>query len=183
MPVAGKLEEIVKIPEDVKVEQDGRYFTVSGPNGTLKRKLEDTRINIDVGPDQITLSTQMPSKREKALLGTYTSHLRNMIKGAQEDFVYKMRIVYSHFPMKVRAEGDEMVIENFIGEEKPRRTKIVDETKAEIQKDLIVLSGPNKEAVGQTAANIERATKIKGRDPRVFQDGIYIIEKAGRVLR
>src|SRR2546426_878679 len=47
-----------------------------------------------------------------------------------------------------------------------------------VEGDQVVLEGPDLEAVSQTAANIERATKIKGFDPRVFQDGIYIVAKA-----
>jgi large subunit ribosomal protein L6 len=49
-----------------------------------------------------------------------------------------------------------------------------------VKGDIVDLTGANVEDVGQTAANIERATKIKGFDPRVFQDGIYIIQKPGR---
>ncbi len=71
----------------------------------------------------------------------------------------------------------EFVIENFLGERSPRRTRIVGETKVVVQGDQVVLTGSNVEDVGQTAANIERATKIRGFDPRVFQDGIYITSK------
>ncbi len=183
MPIAGKLEETVIVPDGVKVARDGRVIKITGPNGELEKKLEDIRISIDVLDGEIHLFTKLPSKREKALLGTYASHLRNMVKGAQEDFTYKLKIVYSHFPMKVRADGKNVVVENFIGEEKPRKAKIVGDTKVKIQGDLITLSGPNKEHVGQSAANIEHATKIKKVDPRVFQDGIYLIEKAGNPVR
>ncbi len=183
MPIAGKLEEIVAIPDGVNVTRDGTDFKVSGPNGVVMKTLEDSRIDIDVGSDEIHLSTRLPSKREKALLGTYTSHLRNMIEGVQDGFTYKLKIVYSHFPMKVRADGQHVVIENFVGEEKPRKARIAGDTKVNIKSDLVTVEGPNKEHVGQTAANIERATKIKGRDPRVFQDGIYLIEKSGNPIR
>jgi large subunit ribosomal protein L6 len=44
--------------------------------------------------------------------------------------------------------------------------------------DEVTITGIDKELVGTTAARIERATHVRNRDPRVFQDGIYIIEKA-----
>jgi len=86
--------------------------------------------------------------------------------------------VYAHFPMKAIVKGSEFVIENFLGEKAPRRAPILGETKVVVQGDQVLLTGPNVEEVGQTAANIEQATKIRGFDPRVFQDGIYITSKA-----
>ncbi len=183
MPVASKLEEVVNIPEGITVNMAKREITVSGPNGVIKRVLRDRRISIQNDNNTLTLYTKYPTKKEQALLGTYLSHINNMIKGAQEDFTYKLRIIYSHFPVKVRVEKDRLVIENFIGESKPRKAKIIGNTKINIQGDLITVSSNNIEDAGQTAANIETATKIKKVDSRVFQDGIYIIEKTGKPLR
>lgn len=183
MPITTKLEEEVEIPDGVKIDRSGDEIMVSGPNGEVTRRFGRSDIDIEVDDDVIVLSAEFPTKREKSLLGTYTSHLKNMVKGSQEYFTYKLKIIYSHFPVKVRTEGDEIVIENFIGEDKPRRAKILGDTKVEIERDIVTLKGPDLEDVGQTAANIERATKIKKVDPRVFQDGIYIIEKAGKPLR
>jgi large subunit ribosomal protein L6 len=100
-----------------------------------------------------------------------------MIKGVTEGFEYGMKIVYSHFPMKTTVKKDGFIIENFLGEAAPRKAKIVGETKVQISGDEVTVKGLNKEEVGQTAANIELATYIKHYDPRVFQDGIYIVNK------
>lgn len=126
------------------------------------------------------VSSEFPRKREKALVGTYGAHLRNMLVGATKGFEYKLKIVYAHFPIKTSVKADQFVIENFLGEKFPRKTKILGATKVNIKGDQVLVTGPNVEDAGQTAANIERATKIKGFDPRVFQDGIYIVEKPGR---
>src|SRR2546426_923841 len=104
---------------------------------------------------------------------------KHMVVGVREGFTYEMKIVYSHFPLKATVKGAEFVIENFLGEKFPRKTRIVGETKVEVNGDQVLLTGPDVEAVGQTAANIEQATKIRGFDPRIFQDGIYITKKAG----
>jgi len=78
-----------------------------------------------------------------------------------------------HFPFKVEISGNEITINNFLGEKIPRKAKIVDGCKVEIKGDEISVSGINKESVGLTAARLEIATKVKNRDRRVFQDGIF----------
>jgi large subunit ribosomal protein L6 len=100
-----------------------------------------------------------------------------MIKGVTQGFEYRMKVVYSHFPMQLKVEGKKLLINNFLGEKKARYANILGETKVKTGADMVTITGINKEDVGQTAANIEQATKIKRFDPRVFQDGIYIVEK------
>jgi len=89
-----------------------------------------------------------------------------------------MVIVYAHFPIKVEVdEARKMVkITNFLGERAPRYAKIVGDTKVRVEGDRIYIEGISKEDVGQTAANIRQATKIKDKDPRVFMDGIYVVK-------
>jgi large subunit ribosomal protein L6 len=99
------------------------------------------------------------------------------MKGVTEGYTYKLRIVYSHFPMKVSTKGPEFTVDNFLGEKYPRKTKVLPGVKVEIKGNEVTVTGIDKELVGQTAANIEQLTRIKNFDLRVFQDGIYIIEK------
>jgi large subunit ribosomal protein L6 len=70
-----------------------------------------------------------------------------------------------------------VAIENFTGERSPRIVKIVGDTKVIVKDEDVIVQGTNIEHVSQTAANIETATKIKIKDPRVFLDGIYIYER------
>ena len=181
MPVAGLLEEVVEIPNGVQVRLDGELATVSAKGHTLRRRLSHPRVQIAVAAKQATVRCEFPGRRDAALVGTFAAHLRNMIVGVTDGFTYEMKIVYSHFPVKASVKGAEFVIENFLGEKFPRRTRILGETKVEVKGDQVVLTGPDVEAVGQTAANIEQATRIRGFDPRIFQDGIYITKKAGEV--
>lgn len=118
--------------------------------------------------------------KHRALMGTFGAHIRNMVHGVTEGFECNMKIVYAHFPIKASVKGDTFVIENFLGEKHPRRADIVGKTKVVVKGDQVVVSGLEIEEVGQTAANIERATKIRRLDPRIFQDGIYITKKAKR---
>jgi large subunit ribosomal protein L6 len=82
--------------------------------------------------------------------------------------------------MNVEIVGNEVIIKNFLGEKIPRKSKIIENVNVEIKGDIITINSPNKELAGQTAANFETATRIKSRDRRVFQDGIFITNKAGR---
>ena len=176
----GLLKDEIAVPEKVQVKIDKGTLKIKGPQGEVLKKLSHPRVKLELKGKNIVVSSELPRKSEKALVGTYGAHIRNMLKGATDGFEYKMKIVYAHFPIKASVKGDTFLIENFLGEKFARKTRILGATKVSIKGDQVVLNGPNVEDVGQTAANIERATKIKGFDPRVFQDGIYIIEKPGR---
>lgn len=176
----GMLKDEIEVPEKVHVTFDGGVVKVKGPQGEISKRLSHPRVKLEMKGKHVIVSSEMPRKKEKALVGTYGAHIRNMFVGATKGFEYKMKIVYAHFPIKTAIKGNTFWIENFLGEKSPRKTKILGDTKVTIKGDQVLLNGPNVEDVGQSAANIERATKIKGFDPRVFQDGIYIIEKPGR---
>jgi large subunit ribosomal protein L6 len=179
MPLTGLKEERVKIPDGVQVRIQGDHVVVTAKSVILERILSYPRISVIVEAGEVKVRSEYPNRREGALVGTFAAHVRNMIAGATQGFTYEMKIVYSHFPVKVTVKGSEFVIENFLGEKFPRRARILGATKVDVKGDQVVLTGPDIEAVSQTAANIEQATKIKGFDPRVFQDGIYITKKAG----
>jgi len=176
----GILKDEIAVPEKVHVSIDKGTIKVKGPQGEVSKKLSHPKVKLEVKGKHVVVSSELPRKAEKALVGTYGAHVRNMLRGATDGFEYKMKIVYAHFPIKASVKGNVFLIENFLGEKSPRKTKILGSTKVSVKGDQVVLQGPNIEDVGQTAANIERATKIRGFDPRVFQDGIYIIEKPGR---
>jgi len=173
------IKEEVKIPDGVQVTIEGKTVSMKGPKGTMSRFLFHPLIQLSVKENVISIScTQATVRRkEKALLGTFKAHLKNMIKGVTQGYECKMKTVFSHFPIKNSVEGNHLLIQNFLGERSTRRAEILENVKVEVKGDNITLSGIDKEKIGQTAANIERATKVKNRDIRVFQDGIYIIKK------
>jgi large subunit ribosomal protein L6 len=74
-------------------------------------------------------------------------------------------------------QGDEVEIENFLGEKAPRHAKVRGDTQVQVDGEEVTLTGPNKEDVGQTAADIEQLTRVNDKDTRVFQDGVYITQK------
>ncbi|TYL35889.1 50S ribosomal protein L6 [Natronococcus pandeyae] len=167
----------LEIPENVSVEVDHLDVTVDGPEGTVTRRLWYPDVTVEAEDDHVVIESDAEDAKTNATVGTFESHLRNAFHGVTEGWEYKMEVFYSHFPMQVRVEGDEVVIENFLGEKAARRTTIHGDTEVSVDDERLVLSGPNKENVGQTAADIEQLTRVRGKDTRVFQDGVYITEK------
>ena len=177
MPVAPEVRYEIEIPETVVVKYENYALTVNGPLGELKREFKHDKIKMSVEKNKVVIYSPLPKKKDYATAGTWKAHVKNMIKGVTEGFEYHLKILYAHFPMKVTVKGDTVVIENFLGEKSPRYAKIFGNTKVEVKGDTVIVKSINKEHAGQTAANIEKATRIKDRDPRVFQDGIYIVKK------
>jgi len=175
---APKKSETIQVPEDVEVGLEGRRITVKGSLGTLTRDFSHEPVSIELDGKTIRVSAEWPRKREAALVGTVCSHVQNMIIGVKKGFTYKLKIVFSHFPVSAKLKERTVLIENFTGERNPRKAKIIGNVEVSIQGEDIIVRGINLEDVSQTAANIEQATKVKRKDPRIFLDGLYVYEQA-----
>jgi len=173
------IKESISIPESVKVEIDQGNITVKADKGEISRYLYHPKISMKINDKVMEVTCKNPRRKDKALTGTFVAHINNMVKGLTEGFEYKMKTVYSHFPIKTAVEGNEFVIQNFLGERSARRAKILEGVTVEAKGDDVTVRGIDKEKVGQTVANIERSTAVKRRDIRVFQDGVYRISKGG----
>jgi len=167
-------EMIVDVPEGVRVEVKDRVVTVTGPKGTLTRDLSHMPIQMELVQGGVRTWKEWPRKKELAMVGTAAATVRNMIIGVTKGYAYKLRIVYAHFPITVKVQKDRLLIENFTGEKTPRSAAILPGVQVKVQGDMVTVEGMDKELVGQTAANIQNATRIKEKDQRVFLDGIYV---------
>jgi large subunit ribosomal protein L6 len=166
------------IPENVDIEVKEKKVKVKGPKGELEREFKLVAgIKIEKINSKIKVSSESERRKIKALVGTVAAHIKNMIDGVTKGFVYRLRIVYSHFPITVKVEKDKILIQNFLGERTPRIAKIVGSTEVKVEGSDILVSGINLEEVSQTAANIEQACRIIGYDRRRFLDGIYLISR------
>jgi len=170
--------QIVEIPDDVEVEIEGSTVRVRGPKGELVKTLPQTRgVVIRKEDGKIVVEAYFANARKRAMVGTLAAHIRNMITGVTKGYRYKLKIIYSHFPVNVKIEGDKFIINNFLGEKAPRIARIMPGVSVKVKGSDVIVEGIDIEAVGQTAANIELATKITEFDRRKFMDGIYIYEK------
>ena len=181
MPKLDHISHSIALPEGASASIAGDVITVSKDGQSLSREFRHHKVEIRAVNGDLEVFVNLPRRSDKALAGTWAAHLRNMVLGIDEGFEYRLKAVFSHFPMSLKVDGKQMIINNLFGEKVPRVAKLPwspDEVKVQVKnKTDVVVSGANREKVGQTAANIERACRIKKRDRRVFQDGIYIVSK------
>lgn len=168
----------VEVTQEVRVTVNGLRVTVEGPKGKLERDFSHAKgVSIRQNENRVVVEVFNADRRKKALVGTIAAHIRNMITGVTKGYRYKLKIVFSHFPISVEVKGNQVIIKNFLGEKAPRRANILEGVSVKVVDRDIIVEGIDIEKVGQTAANIELATKIGEFDRRVFMDGIYIYER------
>lgn len=169
----------IEIPSELEAKVEGNKVTISKNGEELKEEFKLGKVEIEKTNGKIEVKIENPKKKEKSLVGTITGRINNMIKGLTEGYEYKLRLVYQHFPVKLNVKGDKLEINNFAGEKKPRHANIVGDTDVQVKGEEIIVKGKSKDDAGQTAANFEQATWLRKKDPRVFEDGIYIEKKPG----
>ena len=168
-------KEII-IAEGATVELEGTKVKVSGGRGEIKREFKlGYGIVMKKSDNKVVISTESKERKAKALVGTIIAHIKNMMKGVNDGYAYKMKIVYSHFPMTVKVEGNKVVTQNFMGERTSRSGKIIGNAQVKIEGQDVTVSGIDLEEVGATASNIELSCRIVGYDKRRFSDGIYLV--------
>jgi len=177
-----ELYQEIEVPQGVEVSVDGNTIKVKGPEGELSRAFNLAKLDVDVKDSKIIIGNQKATKTEKRMMNTVASHLKNMVQGVLEKFEYVVKVCSSHFPMTVDIQGKNVTVKNFLGEKIPRKTYIPEGAEATIDKDIITIKSCDKELAGQAAANLEKSTQVRGRDIRIFQDGLYIIKKAGKEI-
>jgi large subunit ribosomal protein L6 len=178
-----KYENTTELPNGVTATiTTDSTVTIKGPKGEASRNMKDPQITIKQVGNNITFSAETDTKRRVRVINSLTAHLKNMIKGVQEPYQYRLKICSGHFPMNVSISGDQFIVKNFLGEKCPRTIKLKKGATVKIEGDQILVESPNKELAGQQASDIELITAKRNRDLRVFQDGIYMIEKAGEKI-
>jgi len=173
----GPAVHTVDLLEGVSASVDGRMLSVKGPLGTVKKNFHNIHVNVGVGSGKIQVTSFSGKKKDVVSSNTVSSIIRNMVTGVTRGYLYKMKVVFAHFPVTVKVKGDTVVVENFMGERSARVTKIIGDCKVSVDGDDIIIKGVSLEDVGQTSANLEQATKVKRKDQRIFLDGVYVYEK------
>jgi large subunit ribosomal protein L6 len=166
------------IPQDVQVEVTGNKVKVTGGKGSLERVFKAMKdVKIEKVEGKVVVSSESSRRLTKALVGTVASHVRNMVVGVTKGYTYKMKVIYSHFPITVKLENGKVAVHNFLGERVPRIATIYGNSKVKIDGQDITITGNDVEDVGTTASNIEQATRIRARDRKVFQDGVWLVSR------
>ena len=185
--------------DTVEVEVLARKIKVTGPLGSLERDFKHVAMDLrkvtgadleNTGDEEmseeakakqyIKVDIWFATRKQLACVRTICSHIENLFTGVVRGFFYRMRFVYSHFPINVAITGDVVEIRNFLGEKRVRRVQLLPGVKydrSSTVKDQIELTGIDIAAVSLTAAKIQQATNIRNKDLRKFLDGIYVSEK------
>ncbi|MHA1213869.1 MAG: 50S ribosomal protein L6 [Candidatus Hodarchaeales archaeon] len=176
------IEKTVEIPEKVTVTleqtRNGQKAKIEGPKGILTREFKRINVLISKHDNQLKIQSSFGRKTEAAMVGTIAGHLKNMIKGVTEGFVYKVRIITSHFPATVEIKKDTIYVNNLYGRRDPIKVPRDKNVEIKIKGDMITFSGIDIERVSQSAARLAEATRLRGKrskDPTVFQDGLYVV--------
>jgi len=177
-----KYEVKVEIPEGIKCVVSQNVLNCSKGNATITRKNSGKGTNMAVSGEEIVLSCTRANKKDIANIHSQAAHIRNLFLGLNEGFIYELEICNVHFPMTVKLEGNKLVINNFLGEKVPRNAEIVEGVNVKIDGSKIKITSADIEKAGQTAANIEKASRVRNKDRRIFQDGIFITKKPEVVL-
>lgn len=164
-----------ELPEEFEAQYSDGVLTVSGDGNEIEKTLDHALVDVNVEGDEVVFSTERDKRDIASIVKTFSRHYDNMIEGLEEDHVYELKGVYAHFPMTIKTQNGKLVVENFMGERKPREAEIMDGVDVSVDGEDITVSGPDKDKVAQTAARIEQLSNKGNRDPRTFQDGIYIV--------
>ena len=142
----------ILIPDDVEVKIEDGKVIVRGPKGELFREIRP-EIKVEVKGNQIFVSPQVEGKKTKALWGTSRAHLANMVQGVKEGYEKKLEIEGVGY--KASVEGGD-TIQLSVGFTKPTKIKAPKDIKFSVEKNVITVSGIDKELVGQIAAKIRK---------------------------
>ncbi len=170
-------QQVVELPQGVTASLAGRTLSVKGKLGEAKKQFDKINVHLAVDGGKVTVSPFSTKRKDNVIVNTVVSLVNNMVTGVSKGYTYRLKVVYAHFPISVKTKGDEIHVENFVGERSPRVAKVVGACKVSVDGDDIIVKGVSVEDVGQTAANVELATKIKRKDQRIFLDGVYIYQK------
>ncbi len=176
-----KISEQLEIPAGITCEFANNMLKCKKDSVAVTRKVEVPCMTISIKDNRITVECESGNKNDFKTIKSHIAHIKNIFSGLQKEYVYKLEACNVHFPMTLKAEGNRVVISNFLGEKTPRFAEILPGVKVDIKGQKITVASADKEAAGHTASNLEKATKIKNRDRRIFQDGIFLTERPGGV--
>lgn len=179
----GKIIREIELPEGVSIVIDNQFLAIKGPKGEVNRKIKKGNVTIKAENKKIIIESNSQTKEDKKTIGSLAAHIKNMIKGSSQSHTYTLKICSGHFPMNVSINDNKLTVKNFLGEKVPRVLQLKQGAEVKIESDTINVSSANKEIAGQVSADIEQLTRRPGYDSRIFQDGIYIINKDGKQLK
>ena len=147
-------KQIITVPAKTEVTLQGSKILVKGPLGEISKTFKPA-IQININGSEITLTPKQETLENRALWGTYASHLKNMVSGVNKAF--EKKLILEGIGYKSEVKGDEIVFA--LGFSHPVKVKVPAGLKVTAEKNVISISGVNKEEVGEFAASLRALKK------------------------
>lgn len=166
----------VTVPKGVTVNVKDGQLAVKGPKGELKRPFP-SNVKMTTEGDKLVLTRDGESREERTNHGMARSHLANMVKGVSEGWVRELEINGVGYRAEVKGESLNMVL----GYSHPIDYKLPKGVAAKVDKNRIILSGADKEVLGQTASELRKMRlpePYKGKGVKYVEE--VIRRKAGK---
>ncbi|MEK6800302.1 MAG: 50S ribosomal protein L6 [Nanoarchaeota archaeon] len=176
-----RILEKVKIPEGISCTYSNKMLFCKKGSNEIKRLFDIPKTEVSLSDNEVIVSCSKGNQKDYKNIKSNIAHLNNLFQGLENKYSYVLEICNVHFPITIKVDKNMCLINNFLGEKNPRYAEITEGAQVEVKHPKIIVSSANIESAGQTAANLEKATKIRKRDRRIFQDGIFIVEKPGRI--
>jgi large subunit ribosomal protein L6 len=171
----GKLP--INLPNGTEAKIDKGFIVVKGPKGELKEKLHDL-VSVELSEKEISVKVKnTDSKKEKSFWGLYRSLINNMVVGVAEGFEKKLEIIGVGY--RAAASGNRLDIN--AGYSHPVIFELPEGISAAVEKNVITISGSDKQLVGETAARIRKIRKpepYKGKGIKYADE--VIVRKEGK---
>ncbi len=166
----------IQIPENIEAKIEGQKIVIKGPKGELFREIRP-EIKVEIKENQILVSPKDETKKTKAFWGLTRALIANMVLGTTEGYEKKLEIQGLGF--KASIEGEEIVLS--VGFSHLVRIKAPQGIKFSVEKNIIIVSGIDKEKVGLFASKIK---KVKPPEPYkgkgIRYQGEIIKKKVGK---
>lgn len=170
------------IPPGISIDITRKSVSITGPRGTLTRDFTSAQVEISLESSSVIVRCYLGDRHQRAMVGTISAHISNMISGVLAGYEVEMRSVYAHFPIRHTIDEDKCGVEigNFVGKKKITHVRCPEGVTIEPGEmgyqnryvKSLKLQGNDKEKVTEAAATLHRV-KPKDKDPVKFRDGLY----------
>lgn len=169
-------KKIIIVPAGVEMKLEGRNLSIKGPKGQLERVLPGG-VNLELKDGQISVSMAGDDKASRSMWGTIRMHVSNMVEGVSDGFSKKLQI--EGIGYRASVEGDTLVLQ--VGFSHPVRITADKDIKFAVEKNIVTISGIDKDKVSKVAAETKRVRPpepYKGKGIRYF--GEIVRKKVGK---
>jgi len=146
----------ILIPEGVEVKIEDHKVIINGPKGEFSKEIRP-ELKIEIKENKIFVLPYLETKKTKVLWGTTRAFLENLLKGVTNGYEKKLQI--DGLGYRAQLNGENLLL--YIGLSHPVEIKTVSGIKFSVEKNIITVSGIDKELVGKIAADIKKMRPVE----------------------